>query len=121
MKRLLPLLLLATPLFAATPDDCSAYQHLGALYEIRAVMLRPYSSSYDVDRVIDQRVDRLRGPQADGSYRWVQWRQPSGDAPTEKKTHEVHAAQGGGDPDLFESSREHVFALKVVVPRKRSL
>ena len=123
MKRvfLIAMLFAAVPLFAVdTADDCRPYQQLAALYEIRSVMLRPYSSSYTVDKVIDGRVDQLRGPLADGNYRWIRWVRPSGDAPYDKHGHTVVGVNGASS-DSFEASGQHAFAVAIVVPQKKSL
>jgi hypothetical protein len=121
MKRLLLLfaLLFAAPL--ALADDCSDYERLASLYELRALMLRNYSSSYDLGRVIDRRVESLREPLGNGEYRWVRWVRPNGDAPVEKDVNTVVAAEGAGDPDTFEADSHHTFAVRIAVPRKRSL
>ncbi len=122
MKRLLVgLLLLSTSAFAIEPDDCrAALTHLTALYEIRSLMMKRYTSSYDVDRLIDQRLDQLREPLTGGGYRWVRWVRRDSDAPTHKEGHSVIAVSGSGS-DSFEASRDHVFVVRVVVPQKRSL
>jgi len=52
MKRIIGtvLLLAASPLFAAdVHDPCSAYMQLGAVYEVRALMMNPRTSTYEVD------------------------------------------------------------------------
>jgi len=113
------LLFLAAPLFAA--DDCRDYRAIGALYEVRSLMLKRYASTYDVDRFIDRRIDELREPNGSGGYRWVRWVRLEGEAPVQKKGHTVAAGPGASQPDRFEASGEHAFAVRVVVPRKRSL
>lgn len=123
MKRvvLLVLLFAALPAFAVdVNDDCRPYQQLAALYEIRSAMLRPYSSSYSVDKVIDARVDQMRGPLGDGTYRWIRFVRPTGDAPYDKHGHTVVGANGSSS-DAFEASGQHTFAVAVVVPQKKSL
>lgn len=122
MKRtlILALLLVAAVPLLAVESDCSAYQQLATLYAVRSVMLKPYSSSYDVNQIIDRQLDQLRGPQPDGSYRWVRWVRPSGDAPYDKHGHTV-AAVNGSNTDSFEASGQHTFAVAVVVPQKKSL
>jgi hypothetical protein len=120
MRRLLfALLLLPTSLFAIELDDCrGALTHLSALYEIRSLMMKRYTSSYDVDRLIDRRLQQLREPLPGGGYRWVTWVRRDSDAPVDKK---VHKLRGGSSSDRFESSADHVFAVRIVVPSKRSL
>ncbi len=122
MRRLLLVLLLfPVSAFAVETDDCrSALTHLTALYEIRSLMMKRYTSSYDVDRLIDRRLEQLREPLPGGGYRWVRWVRRDSDAPTEKRGHSVIAVKGSGS-DTFEASRDHVFAVRVVVPQKRSL
>src|SRR5438045_2504879 len=112
MKRFIFLLLFATPLFAVTNDDCHAYQQLATLYEVRDLMLRG-ASGYTIDQAIDERL----GPLREG---WVRWVRPEGDASVDKHVHVV-AAANGSTSDNFEASCEHPFAVKVVVPSKRSL
>lgn len=123
MKRIvLVLLFLAAPLFAQTRPDCAALQSLGALYEVRAVMLQPHTSIYDVQRAIDQRIDQLREPLGNGRYRWLRYVRPSGNAPEEKKGHLTVAVQGSAeDADHFEAADDNVFAVRIVVPEKRSI
>lgn len=122
MKRMIwmALLLIATPLFAADNDPCSAYMQLGAVYEVRALMMKPYTSQYEVDDFIQKRVEQLRDPLPDGGYRWVRWIRPDGDAPVDKHGHTVMAVQGSGK-DSVEASGQHAFAVRIVVPAKKSL
>ncbi len=124
MKRVLvpffALLCAAVPLRAVEPDDCRGYQQLATLYEIRGLVLKPFTSSYETDKVIDRRLDLLRGPLPGGGYRWVGWVRPAGDAPFDKHGHTVAAVQGSGT-DSFEASGEHAFAVAVVVPQKKTL
>ncbi|MEA2325749.1 MAG: hypothetical protein QOE68_708 [Thermoanaerobaculia bacterium] len=123
MKRLMgiALLMLAAPLVAAdTADPCSAYMQIGSLYEVRALMMRPYASSYEVDNFITARVEQLRDPLPDGGYRWVRWIRPEGDAPIDKHGHTVVAVQGSNS-DSVEASGQHAFAVRIAVPAKKSL
>jgi hypothetical protein len=108
-------LLLATPLLAVETGDCA---RLAALYEIRSLMLKKYSSSYDIGRVIERRVEALREPLGDGNYRWVRWVRRDSDGPVDKK---VHKLRGSANPDRFESDAGRVFTVRVVVPSKKSL
>ena len=114
MKRIAfaALLLAAIPVFAAD-DLCRDYIRLGTLYEVRSLMMRPYASSYDADELIGKRLETLR----EG---WVRWVRPESDAPIDKHVHTVAAAEGS-TPDSFEASGSHAFAVKIVVPSKRSL
>jgi hypothetical protein len=123
MKRVMGigLLLIAAPLFAAeVADPCGAYMQLGALYEVRSLMMKPYASSYDVDNFINGRVEQLRDPLPDGGYRWVRWIRPDGDAPVDKHSHTVVAVQGSNS-DPVEASGQHAFAIRIAVPAKKSL
>jgi hypothetical protein len=116
MKRLLTLVTLtfsAFPLLALADDPaCGGYQQLAALYEVRNMMLRG-DSGYTIDEAISHRVSKLR----EG---WVRWVRPEGEAPIEKHVHVVSASNGASS-DNFEASGEHPFAVKVIVPAKRSL
>ncbi|GAC1432880.1 MAG: hypothetical protein NVSMB68_05320 [Thermoanaerobaculia bacterium] len=113
--------LLALPLCAVDRTDCNGLTHLGALYQLRALMIRRYTSAEDIRRFIDRRVDELREPLGDGRYRWVRWVRPDRDGPTDKHVHNVSAVHDSGDPDLFEATGDHAYAVRVVVPSKRSL
>ena len=124
MRRVLAVLALFTafPLVAVEQSDCGALTHLGALYQIRSMMLHRYTSDSDVRRFIDDRVEQLRVPQPGGGYKWVRWmRPPSNDAPYDKKVHTVNAVYGEGDADSFEASSDHIYAVRLAVPSKRSL
>jgi len=116
MMRFVPFSILAVlfslPAAAATDDACRDFQRLGALYEVRALMMKPYSSGSDVDAVIDKSVARMR----EG---WVRWVRPDRDAPVDKHIHTV-AAVNGTSSDSFEAAGSHLFQVKVVVPAKRS-
>jgi len=124
MRRTLLTLLacaVAIPVFAIDRSDCEALTHLGTLYQLRSLMMRTYTSSSDVESFIDQRIDELREPIPDGGYRWVRYMRPDGGGPTDKHVHSVRAVHEAGDPDLFEATGHHVYAVRVVVPSKRSL
>jgi hypothetical protein len=115
------LLLIAAPMFAAeVADPCGAYMQLGALYEVRSLMMKPYASSNDVDNFINGRVEQLRDPLPDGGYRWVRWIRPDGDAPVDKHGHTVVAVQGSNS-DPVEASGQHAFEVRIAVPAKKSL
>src|SRR4051794_4998514 len=103
--------LLALP--ALADDSCRDFMRLGSLYEVRALMMKPYSSAYEVDEFIDKNVGRMR----EG---WVRWVRPDRDAPVDKHIHTV-AAVNGSSSDSFEASGAHAFQVKGVVPAKRSL
>lgn len=123
MRKLFVLCVLfaaTTPLFAVQGDDCSGFQQLAMLYEVRSLMLKPFTSSYDVDKFIDAQLEQLRGPQPDGSYRWVRWVRPGSNPPYDKHGHTVGAVNGSGS-DSFEASGDHAFEVAVVVPQKKTL
>ena len=121
MKKLIAgLFLVPVCSFAIETTDCAAATQLATLYQIRSMMLRPYSSSYDVDNFIDKRLDALREPLSGGGFRWVRWVRPTGSPEYDKHGHNVVAVQGTGT-DNFESSGDHAFAVRVAVPSKRSL
>jgi hypothetical protein len=117
MNRLLIViatLAIATPAFAADLEqECRDFLRLGSLYEVRAMMLKPYTSEYEVEEHIAKRL---------ASYRegWVRWVRPDSDAPVDKHGHTV-AAVNGATADSFEASGAHAYAVKIVVPSKRSL
>lgn len=118
----LVLLLFTAPLFAIDIDDCaSSLTHLATLYELRSLMMKTYTTPYDVQRFADQRMEQLREPLPAGGYRWVRWVRPSGEGPVKKDAHTVRAVQGAGDADHFEASAKQVYAVRVAVPRKRSI
>jgi hypothetical protein len=117
----LAVILLAAPLFALD-DGCDArLEHLRALYDLRALLLKSYTSSYDVQRFAERRIEELREPLPGGGYRWVRWVRPMDDGPTAKDAHNVMAVKDSGDPDRMEASQNHVYTVRVAVPRKRSL
>jgi hypothetical protein len=113
------LLLLPVCAFGVEMTDCAAANQLAALYEVRAMMMRD-ASSYDVGKFLDSKMDEMRGPLSGGGFRWVRWARPSGNPAFDKHGHQVSAAQGSGS-DNFESSGEHIYAVRIAVPAKRSL
>lgn len=115
------ILILAAPALAIGTDECEAtLEHLATLYELRTLMSKSFTSSYDVDRFVDARIDLLREPTGDGDYRWVRWVRPSGDGPVKKDGNTVTAVQGTAT-DSFEAAAGHAYSVRIVVPRKRSL
>ena len=121
MKKLaIAFLLLPVCAYGIEPADCAAANQLAALYEVRSLMLKPYTSSYDVNSFIDKKVDELREPLPGGGFRWVRWARPSGDPEYDKHGHNVVAVQGSAS-DNFEAAGDHDFAVRVAVPAKRSL
>jgi len=117
---LLGILLLPVCAFAVETNDCAAANQLVALYELRAVMLRSDTTSYDVDKFIDTKVDALREPLPSGGFRWVRWARPPGNPEYDKHGHTVAAVQGSGT-DNFESSGDHIYAVRIAVPAKKTL
>jgi hypothetical protein len=118
MKRLLSVLLLlfaAAPLLAIETEECRDARTLAALYQVRGAML----SGRSTYSLVDDMVERLREPLSGGAYRWVRWVRPSGEPSEEKKLHRVKAPKSS--PDSFEASGEHAYAVRVVVPSKRTL
>lgn len=109
---------LASPLAA---DDCAELEALRALYEVRQIMLHPYFGSWDVSSRIDAHLNQLREPLPDGGYRWVRWVRPAGEGPVVKKEHLARSNRRAGEQEEFEASAEKAFAVRIVVPRKRSL
>lgn len=109
MKRLIALLfLVALPASALESGDCA---RLAALYEIRSQMMKRYASSYDVQNAIERRL-------ADMRQGYIIWVRRDADAPVDKK---IHKLRGGSGTDRFESDADHVFAVRIVVPSKRSM
>src|SRR5436190_9660894 len=107
MKRLALAILLIAPNLAA--DDCTLPREL---YAVRAVAMRTSSSSDDVDAFIDKRLEVLRKG-------YVIWTRPAGEGPFDKKLHRTKAPKDA--LDSFEASGEHVYAVRVAVPAKRTL
>ncbi len=106
---------------AQRADDCAALQTLQALYEIRQLSMAASPSSYAVDRAIETNLDRLRDPLPSGGYRWVRLTRPAGDGPVVKREHLVQADHAAGDREQFEADGTVPYAVRIVVPRKRSL
>jgi hypothetical protein len=119
-KAIFAFLLLPVSAFGIETADCAAATQLATLYQIRSLMLKPYSSSYDVDNFIDKKLDELREPLSGGGFRWVRWARPSGDPEYDKHGHNVVGVQGSNS-DNFEASGDHAFAVRIAVPSKRSL
>jgi hypothetical protein len=124
MKRVLLLILTALaalPAGAAGANDCRGVDALATLYDIRSLMIRRPSADYAARERIDRRIDDLREPLADGGFRWVRYMRPAGDGPVAKKGHSVAAVHDSSDSDSFEASSDHVFAVRIAVPQKKSL
>ena len=114
--------LIAAPLLALDVQDCrGSLTHLSTLYELRTVLLKRYSSSSDVPTFVSRRIDELRSPLPGGGWRWVRWVRPTGDGPSVKEPHTVSASRDAGGADNFETAGDHAYAVRISVPRKRSL
>ena len=114
------LVLFVLPLYAVETDDCAAANQLATLYQIRGLVLKSGTSSYDLDNFIDSKINELRGPLSGGGFRWVRWMRPTGNPPYDKHGHNTVAEQGSGS-DHFEASGDHAYSVRIVVPSKRSL
>jgi hypothetical protein len=125
MKRTLvafAILASTLPLAArAQSSDCASLQTLQALYEVRQLMMATSPNSYAVGRAIETNLDRLRDPLPTGGYRWVRLTRPAGDGPVVKREHLVNADHASGDRAQFEAEAAVPYAVRIVVPRKRSL
>ncbi len=119
-KVVVGFLLLPVCAFGIETSDCAGANQLVTLYQIRSMMLRGDTTSYDVDKFINKKMDEFREPLPGGGFRWVRWVRPSGDPEYDKKGHNVVAVQGSGT-DTFESSGNHTYAVRIAVPSKRSL
>lgn len=120
VARLMVVLSLVLPSLAIA-QECPELAALRALYGIRQLMMEPYATSYSVTQWIDEQLDQLRDPLPSGGYRWVRFVKPTGDAPVVKREHLVNADYARGNLDTFEAAADHPFAVRIVVPRKRSL
>jgi len=105
----------------AVAQECPELVALRALYGIRELMMGPYASSYEIGNWIDQQLNELRDPLPTGGYRWVRFVRPSGDAPVVKREHLISSDFASGERDTFEAEADHPFAVRVAVPRKRTL
>lgn len=113
-------LILALP-FSAFAQDCPELEALRALYGVRGMLMEPLANEYTIGAWIDEQMNELRDPLPDGGYRWVRFIRPTGDGPVIKREHLVTSDQGREQFDEFEASADHPFAVRVVVPRKRSV
>jgi hypothetical protein len=122
MKRIF--VLLAVALFAANAaaQNCQGdIAALRALYEVRQILMHPYGTSYQTGNVIDEALERMREPLPGGGYRWVHFVRPSGDGPVQKREHTVANDFESGKMDEWEATGDHPFAIRIAVPRKRSM
>jgi hypothetical protein len=95
---------------------------LHALYDLRSMIVDSDASSYEVSSRIEEHLETLREPLPDGGYRWVRFVRPkSGSGPVLKREHLIEAVHGNEAFESFEAASDHVYSLKVAVPRKRSL
>jgi len=114
-------LLLAFPVLAI--DDCSAeLAALHALYDLRSLVVDTDASSYEISSRINEHLETLRDPLPEGGYRWVRFVRPkSGSGPVVKREHLIEAVHGSEELESFEAAADHVYSVRVAVPRKRSL
>lgn len=117
----LALLFVPFSLSAQSDPGCTGVQSLASLHAVRDAMVASGASSYEVARTIDEQLHLLRGPQANGSYRWVLLARPAGDAPVVRREKLVHATRENEEVDTFEARAATPFSVAVVVPRKRSI
>ena len=112
---------LAAPLSAI--DDCAPeITTLQVFYDIRSMIIDGGASSYEISSRIEEHLETLREPLPEGGYRWVRFVKPkSGSGPVIKREHLIEAVQGEEAFDSFEAASDHVYAVKIAVPRKRSL
>lgn len=119
-KLLLSLLVVLSSMSAFAVVDCDVdVRALDALYDVRDLLITR-SSTYTIDNRIAMHIEQLRDPLPQGGYRWVIWVRPTSDAPVQKKSHVVSSVKDNGDSETFESTGDHAFEVRVVVPRKRS-
>jgi len=123
MKRLAVVLAVVLSTIGLRADDACIedVRTLGMLYQIREMVLSPSDSNWEISQRIDQLVDLMREPLPDGGYRWVHMIRPDAGGPVEKDGHMVQAIHATGDLDSFESTQPAVYAVRIVVPRKKSL
>lgn len=111
-------MLCALPVVA---QECPELAALRSLYGVRELMMTPYANLYEIGRFIDQQMNELRDPLPAGGYRWVRFVRPSGEGPVVKREHLVSSDFASGNRDSFEAEADQPFAVRIVVPRKRSL
>src|SRR5687767_12798888 len=109
---------LSAPAMAQT--ECPDLVALQSLYGVRQMLMEPYSNEYTIGSWIDSQMDAMRDPLPGGGYRWVKFVRPSGDGPIVKREHLVSTDQTRGDLAAFEAAADHPFAVRIVVPRKRT-
>ncbi|HUP65870.1 MAG TPA: hypothetical protein VM557_11390 [Thermoanaerobaculia bacterium] len=113
------ILLISLP--ATAQVDCPELAALRALYDVRDAMVHERSSSWEISRRLERQLEALREPLPGGGYRWVQWVRPVGEGPLVKREHVVRSNQQRGEVETFEAAATAPYAVRVVVPRKRSL
>lgn len=121
MKRYLAwVVLFLAAIQPAAAEDCRDVDALNALYGVRELVIRG-EPSWTISTEIDEQVERLREPLAGGGYRWVRLVIPSsGEGPFDKTEHFVRSASESA-PDVFEAEARDAWAIRIAVPRKRSL
>jgi hypothetical protein len=122
MKRLMTwtiLLLTAIPVAADWRDPLRTdLEGLGILYQVREQLLDRRVSDWDVNRFIDREIDRLLEPLPEGGHEWVVQVRPASEV-VRRSEHLVRATPDA--PSTFEHAEPWVYAVRLVVPRKRSL
>lgn len=102
--------------------DCeSDLAALEVFHDLRETMVRGSSSSYDLARRVEEHLIALRQPMGDGTFRWVRYVRPGGTAPVVRRERLVNASRDDGDLERFEAAADRPYAVRIVVPRKRSL
>ena len=114
------LLVFVLSLPAMAQPECPDIVALRSLYGVRQMLMEPYANEYTIGSWIDGQMDDMRDPLPGGGYRWVKFVRPSGDGPVEKREHLVSSDQTRDELEEFEAAADHPFAVRVVVPRKRT-
>ncbi|MGH9457089.1 MAG: hypothetical protein ACRD2J_05550 [Thermoanaerobaculia bacterium] len=110
----------AAPSFAQS-DACAEIDALRALYDVREAMLAAGPESWEVGRRIEHHLDLLRVPLPGGGHRWIRWIRPGSDGPVVRREKLVQADYDAGETERFEAEASVPYAVRIVVPRKRSL
>jgi hypothetical protein len=122
MRRLVTctiLLLAALPVTADWRDSqWRDVESLGILYQVREQLVDRRVSDWDVSRFIDREIDRLLEPLPGGGHAWVVHVRPDSEV-VRSSGHLVRATID--QPATYENAESWVYAVRLVVPRKRSL
>jgi hypothetical protein len=121
MKRLMTILLLtaALPVTADWRDSrWRDVESLGTLYQVREQLVDRRVSDWELSRFIDREIDRLLEPLPEGGHAWVVHVRPD----SEVVRRSGHLVRGTlVEPATYEHAESWVYAVRLVVPRKRSL